>query len=85
MKTMAPEAETKHWAVSIAGITSWVVSVAATAYLEEYRRRETEIRDELPQLNDRLITEIEERERAEALFSEPSIGCSRPFGSRVGP
>jgi signal transduction histidine kinase/CheY-like chemotaxis protein len=68
MKTMAPEAETKHWAVSIAGILlSWVVSVAATAYLGEYRRRETEIRDELLQLNDRLITEIEERERAEAL------------------
>ena len=43
-----------------------IVSVAATAYLDEYRRRGERVRVELLALNERLTREIANRERAES-------------------
>ena len=60
-------AELSHSQVSLAGIIlSIIVSVAATAYLDEYRRRGERVRVELLELNERLTHEISTREQAES-------------------
>lgn len=64
--TSNPE-DLNHSQVSLAGIMlSLIVSVAATAYLDEYRRRGERVRVELLALNERLTREIAIRERAES-------------------
>ena len=64
--TSNPE-ELSHSQVSLAGIMlSLIVSVAATAYLDEYRRRGERVRVELLALNERLTHEIAIREQAES-------------------
>ena len=68
MREADPDGRVEHWVTSLAGLVlSGVVSVAGTTFLTVTRNREGEARDVILQMNERLIEEIEERERAEAL------------------
>ena len=56
------------WAISIAGLLlADVVSVAGAAFLNGYRNREDAARESLLEVNQRLIEESQEREKAEEM------------------
>ena len=68
MKRNVTEIDPGDWSLSIAGLLlANVVSVAGAAFLNGYRNREDATRERLMEVNQQLIEESQEREKAEEM------------------